>query len=144
MSDFDPPLKYGLTHADNYVEDYTTYNQSGVYVLRLSQPRSIEILEEYWYRYYEIDPPREIRVEAFEATSVYYVGAAKHVRERIQRHLDMPNQRASIMAAFPPHSVRQVWPYDSPDEAFTKESIRGFEWQARNPDAATWVDGDLL
>lgn len=129
MTEWTPPLNEGL-FGDRYLSvdiesfvdgDLSDAHSPGVYALRLSVPLRRDPVRARWNDWYDVDVPEWVWT-AFECGTVLYVGAAKNVYERIQTHLDSPNRTASICRVFPPHSIWNVWWFDSADAAFKRES----------------------
>ena len=135
MSSYSPPLSTGLTAPDIYpeeqlspfVDDLGETHSPGVYAIRLS--RSDDSLEVAWSEEFDAMHPE---IDAMErADRLYYIGAAKDVLERVSEHA-AGHKTASVMQVCPPHSVAEVWWYDSADAAFLAESRHAIEWGNRD------------
>lgn len=129
MTEWTPPRESGLK-GDRYVEDDLTAllgtddmeeaHRPGVYSLKLSTPDDWQAVKACWRQAYDKEMPAWVR-EAYESSTVLYVGGAKNVHHRLHEHAN-GSRAPAIEAVFPPHSVWDVWFFDSADEAFTRES----------------------
>ena len=139
MTSWNPPLETGW-QGDRYIEDdlglfyddLSDAQNPGVYAVKLSTPDDWDVVIERWDEHFDPDAPDWLR-EAFESHVVVYVGAAKNVSERLHTHLQNPNNSTAIARVFPLHSLWDVWPFDSADEAFTRESGIALDLSATYP-----------
>jgi predicted GIY-YIG superfamily endonuclease len=140
MRKYKPRLSDALATGNRVVEEElgrldVNWHEPAVYALRLCQPQSQDRFHQDWFETYDTEPPDEL-YNALQARSVYYVGAAKDLLDRLHEHLDNPNRSGAIMAAFPIHSVAQVWPQDSAELAFERESAKALAF--KGPDRFVW------
>jgi len=124
-----PPIETGLSgsaypnvQVGQFADDLDEAHQPGVYVIRLSVPTQLDLSghKELWNETHGYTPDYVQQVA--ESEGVMYVGAAEDVLSRVQDHIDdSVNNSSTLMHTYPPHSVIQVYFYDSIDDAFNNE-----------------------
>jgi len=130
MTNYVPPRDTALgvdpdaTPAEQLAQFVDDVTQPGCYALRLSKPQH-ERLEVLWSQEYDVLHPD---IDAMQDSDrLYYVSGAKNLLARINDHLDNPNRSGAVMSVAPIHSIAHVWPYDSAEKAFEKESHHAIE-----------------
>ena len=113
-----------------FADDYDQLRTPGVYCLTLTAPEDVTTA---WEAHFEHRPPWVDHVAMADA--VYYVGAAKDVLARLEDHRDGEVRKASILRVCSIDGLRNVWWYDSADEAFIRESAITIQMQNEYPNA---------
>jgi len=103
--------------AEPYVEDFAELRGPAVYALDLTRP---DDLAAAW------DDEYDTRPEWFEefraAEGVVYVGATADLLGRLTDHKLGEKRQTVLLSVCAVDGVRNVWPMDTADEAFERES----------------------
>lgn len=99
----------------------------GCYALELRVPDSVEAVHRQWLTVHEHVPQHDGLDQLAEAGRVAYVGASKHVRRRLEDHVNSELRQAAFVEAFDPVDVVKIWPFDSAGEAFEREGAKATE-----------------
>jgi len=114
-------------------DEYTRYDNPGVYALTLNVPDDVR---EQWTEYYDHTPNYLDAIEQAETT--IYVGAAKNAIARLEDHADRSVRKVALLRFCDVESLRNIWWYDSADRAFERESGIAIELN-NHTDAGTYV-----
>jgi len=103
--DIEPHLPEGVEWSD-----------PGVYALYLKKPDNVR---EQWEQEFDHTPDYVDMLESKPTT--VYVGAASNVMSRLEDHRDGQVRKVALLRVCDIEGLRNVWWFDSPEEAFEQE-----------------------
>lgn len=134
--EFDPTSVHeSLDHA-GLLDDA---HGKGVYAIALDVPDSVEEAHRQWLEHFETSPGDDAIARLVGADQVAYVGASSDVYSRIMDHAEGDVRKASVLEAFPPVEVVEVWPHPSP---FDYERERAY--MLAGGGTVVWVNGEVI
>lgn len=117
-------------HAD----DLSDAHSPGVYVLELSTPEttSYETLSRLWLDVFDTTP--DYLETIADSDRLIYVGATPNVYERLEEHLQNPDDSTVVAEVFPIHSILDVQWFDDRGRAFDRENGIAMELANQHPE----------
>jgi len=128
---FDTGLRGTLTlseHVEQEGHTPTDLRGPGCYALRCCRPDDPTAA---WDR--EFDTRPEYVADLVLSNEIVYVGASKDVYSRLEDHVAGDVRQAALLQVCPPHSLLDVWLFDSVERAFERESGIALELQQDHP-----------
>ena len=114
----------------------------GCYALEVRTPDAEDAAQVAWYSEFDHAPPEDALERIADASRVAYVGASGNIYSRLCDHVAGDVRKAAFLTVFRPTRVIDVWPEDTPDDAFDAEFNRAM--RLVRDGFAVWQDGKLL